>query len=66
MKKLIEKKKALRDFSVIKDNSGLERKVMLMEDLTALRCKLLAAAKECPDTELAFMKVGIIMEKKCR
>ncbi len=37
---------------------------MLMEDLTAPRRKLLTTAKECPDTEFAFVKEGIIIAKK--
>ena len=37
---------------------------MLMEDLTAPTRKLLAAAKESPDMEFAFMKEVIIMANK--
>ncbi len=39
---------------------------MLMEYLTGPGRKLLAAAKESPDTQFAFVNEGIIMEKRSK
>ena len=48
----------------IKENSKFEERVVLVEDITESRCKLLKTVKESEQVDFAYVKDGVIVVKK--
>ena len=64
--RLMAKKKYLKDSQSVKDDARFDDKVIILDDLTESRQKLLRKVKEMPITEFAFVKDGFILAKKRR
>ena len=64
--RLMKNKKKLRHNKKLKGHSTLEEKVILMEDLTSARRRILKSVQEHRDTEFAYVRDGIIILKQKR
>ena len=61
---IMASKKKLKDNQAIKDDERYSDKVMVLEDLTDARLKLLKTVRELPGTDFAFVKDGYIMVRQ--
>ena len=60
---LMKKKKALKDNGKVKNSEAFEDKIVILDDITEPRKKLLKMVRDHKDTEFAFVREGNIIVK---
>ena len=63
--RILKNKKKLKDNQKIKEDARFGDKVIIMEDVTEARQKLLRIVRETPSVDFAFVQDGVV-KCKCR